>query len=54
MDTKFIASGVVLMILAALLFIFIPIGAKEIIGISMIFFVGFGLTVAGSPDPRKE
>jgi hypothetical protein len=47
--------GIVLMVVSALLLIFVmDIGLKEGFGISILFAIGLGLTVAGSPDPRKE
>lgn len=50
----FIIAGVCLMVIAVLLFIFIEIGVKEGFGLGLLFVIGLGLTVAGSPDPRKE
>lgn len=50
----FICAGVGLMVVAALMFIFIEIGLKEVTGLAFLFIIGLGLTVAGSPDPRKE
>jgi hypothetical protein len=55
-DTQigFITAGVCLMVIAVLLLIFIDAGLKEIFGIGLLFIIGLGLTVAGSPDPRKD
>lgn len=50
----FIVTGVALMVLTVLLFIFIEVGLKEGFGLGVLFIIGLGLTVAGSPDPRKE
>lgn len=50
----FIVCGIMLMIISALLLVFIPIGLKEAFGLGIIMLIGLGLTVAGSPDPRKK
>lgn len=50
----FIVTGVALMVVAALLVIFIEVGLKEVTGLAVLFIIGLGLAVAGSPDPRKE
>lgn len=55
-DTQigFITAGVALMVVAVLIFVFIEGGLKEYFGLGILFIIGLGLTVAGSPDPRKE
>ena len=50
----FIVSGIVLMVVASLMMVFIPVGVKEAFGLGFIIIIGLGLTVAGSPDPRKK
>ena len=42
------------MVFATILFILMPVGVKETFGMGVLFFIGLGLTVAGSSDPRKE
>lgn len=53
MNKGLVYIGIAIMLLASLVLIFVPeVSTRAIIGISMLFVVGFGLTVAGSPDPK--
>lgn len=50
---KILIGGLVIMVLAALLFIFIPDpNARVMTGVVILFVVGFGMTVGGSPQKR--
>lgn len=52
---KLLGAGIGIMLLAVLVLIFIDtIHLKEGIGIGLLFIIGFGLTVAGSPDEVKR
>lgn len=53
MNTKFIGSGVALMVTAALMLIFLDPTAIRILGTGLIFVIGLGLAVAGSPDSER-
>jgi len=54
-NKNLVYSGLVLMVLSAIALIFAPeLHARAVVGVGLLFFIGLGLTVAGSPDPRKE
>lgn len=50
-----LASGIALMAIAALclIFLYTEMNGVRWIGIILLFIIGLGLTVAGSPDPRE-
>lgn len=50
----FVLAGVALMVVTALILIFEPIKMQSIIGLILLFIIGLGLTVAGSPDSNKR
>lgn len=49
-----VCFGLGLMFLVAWLFIFVPLGLKQIVGLAIMLIMGLGLTVAGSGDQREK
>lgn len=47
--------GLGVMVGAAAIFIFKEnMSGRQIWGVCMLFIIGFGMTIAGSPDPNKK
>lgn len=49
-EKSLVSGGLLIMLFATLLFIFLPLTLKTGFGIGLLFVIGLGMCIAGSPD----